>query len=62
MLFSLKNISIGYPIPDAYPMGTDTGTVSRPIDLVGMDICRRLGYNIGSGITIPEHNPTRCHP
>jgi hypothetical protein len=39
-----------------------TGTVSRPIGLVGMDICRSLGYNFGSGIIIPEQNPTRCHP
>jgi hypothetical protein len=30
--------------------------------LVGMDICRSLGYNFGSGIIIPEQNPTRCHP
>jgi hypothetical protein len=43
-------------------MGMGTGTVSRPIDLVGMDICRNLGYNFGSGIIIPEQNPTRCHP
>jgi hypothetical protein len=62
MLFSLKNISTGYSIPDGYPVGTDTGIVSRPIGLVGMDICRRLGYNIGSSSTIPEHNSTRCHP
>jgi hypothetical protein len=39
-----------------------TGTVSRPIGLVGMDICRSLGYNFGSDIIIPEQNPTRCHP
>jgi hypothetical protein len=43
-------------------MDTGTGTVSRPIGLVGMDICRSLGYNFGSGIIIPEQNPTRCHP
>jgi hypothetical protein len=43
-------------------MGMGTGTVSRPIGLVGMDICRSLGYNFGSGIIIiPEQNPTRCH-
>jgi hypothetical protein len=29
---------------------------------VGMDICIRVGYDIGSGIIRPEHNPTRCHP
>jgi hypothetical protein len=29
---------------------------------VGMDICRSLEYNFGSGIIIPEQNPTRCHP
>jgi hypothetical protein len=56
------NISIGYPIPSGYPMGTGTGTVSRPIGLVGMDICRSLGYNFRSGIIIPEQNPTRYHP
>jgi hypothetical protein len=27
-----------------------------------MDICIRVGYDIGSGIIRPEHNPTRCHP
>jgi hypothetical protein len=43
-------------------MGMGTGTVSRPIGLVGMYICRSLGYNFGSGIIIPEQNPTRCHP
>jgi hypothetical protein len=43
-------------------MGTGTGTVSRPIGLVGMDICRSLGYNFRSGIIIPEQNPTRYHP
>jgi hypothetical protein len=43
-------------------MGMGTGTVSRPIGLVGMDICRSLGYNFESGIIIPEQNPTRCHP
>jgi hypothetical protein len=43
-------------------MGMGTGPVSRPIDLVGMDICRSLGYNFGSGIIIPEQNPTRCDP
>jgi hypothetical protein len=43
-------------------MGMDTGTVSRPIGLVGMDICRSLGYNFGSDIIIPEQNPTRGHP
>jgi hypothetical protein len=42
-------------------MDIGTGTVSRPINLVGMDICRSLGYNFGSGIIIPEENPTRCH-
>jgi hypothetical protein len=29
-----NNISTGYP------MDTDTGTVSRPISLVSMDICK----------------------
>jgi hypothetical protein len=43
-------------------MGMGTGIVSRPIDLVGVDICRSLGYNFGSGIIILEQNPTRCHP
>jgi hypothetical protein len=59
-----SNISTGYSIPGRYPMGTGTGTgiVSRPIGLVGMDICISLGYNFGSGIIIPEQNPTRCHP
>jgi hypothetical protein len=57
-----NNISTGYPIPGGYPMGTGTGTVSRPIGLVGMDICRSLGYNFGSGIIIPDQNLTRCHP
>jgi hypothetical protein len=47
-----NNISIGYPIPGGYPMGT--GTVSRLIGLVCMDICRSTGYNFGSGIIIPE--------
>jgi hypothetical protein len=51
-----SNISTGYP------MGTSTGIVSRPIGLVGMDICRSLGFNFGSGIIIPEQNSTRCHP
>jgi hypothetical protein len=57
-----NNISIGYPIPSGYPMGMGTGTVSRPISLVGMDIYRSLGYNFGSDIIIPEQNPTRCQP
>jgi hypothetical protein len=57
-----SNISTGYPIPGGYPMGMGTGTVSRPIGLVGMDICRSLRYNFGLGIIIPEQNPTRCHP
>jgi hypothetical protein len=39
-----------------------TGPFFYPIDLVGMDICIRVGYDIGSGIIRPEHNPTRCHP
>jgi hypothetical protein len=49
-----NNISTGYP------MGM--GTVSLPIGLVGMDICRNLGYNFGSNIIIPKQNLTRCHP
>jgi hypothetical protein len=57
-----SNISTGYPIPGGYPMGTSTGTVSRPIVLVGMDIYRSLEYNFGSDIIILEQNPTRCHP
>jgi hypothetical protein len=57
-----NNISTGYPIPDGYPMGMGTGTVSRPIGLVGMDICRSPEYNFGSGIIIPEQNLTRFHP
>jgi hypothetical protein len=57
-----NNISIGYPIPDGYPMDTGTGTVSHPIGLVGMNIRRSIGYNFESGIIIPEQNPTRCHP
>jgi hypothetical protein len=24
-------------------------------------VCIRDGYDIESGIIIPEHNPTRCH-
>jgi hypothetical protein len=51
-----NNISTGYL------MGTGTSTVSRPIGLVGIDICRSLGYNFGSGIIIPEQNLTRYHP
>jgi hypothetical protein len=43
-------------------MGTCMGTISHLIDVVGMDICRSLGYNFGSGIIIPEQNPTHCHP
>jgi hypothetical protein len=43
-------------------MGMGTGTVSCPIGLVGMDICKSLGYNFGSGIIIPEQNLTRCLP
>jgi hypothetical protein len=42
-------------------VGTGTGPFFYPIDLVGMDICIRVGYDIGSGIIRPEHNPTRCH-
>jgi hypothetical protein len=57
-----SNISTGYPIPDGYPVGTGTGPFFYPIGLLGMDICIRIGYDIGSGIIIPEHNPTRCHP
>jgi hypothetical protein len=57
-----SNISTGYPISGRYPIGTGTVTVSRPIGLVGMDICKSLGYNFRSGIIIPEQNPTRCHP
>jgi hypothetical protein len=57
-----NNISTGYPIPGGYPMGMGTGTVSRPISLVGMDICKIPGYNFGSSIIIPKQNPTRCHP
>jgi hypothetical protein len=43
-------------------VGTGTGPFFYPIDLVDMDICIRVGYDIGSGIIRPEHNPTRCHP
>jgi hypothetical protein len=57
-----NSISTGYPIPGGYPMGTDTGTVSRTISLVGMDICRSLRYYFWSGIIIPEQNLTRCYP
>ena len=57
-----NNISTGYPIPGGYPVDTGTGTISRSIGLVGMDICRSLWYNFGSGIIIPEQNPTHCHP
>jgi hypothetical protein len=57
-----SNIFTGYPIPGGYPVDMGTGTVSRPIGLVGMNICRSLGYNFGLGIIIPEQNPTRCHP
>jgi hypothetical protein len=57
-----NNISIGYPIPGGYLMGTDMGTVSRPIGLVGMDICKSLRYYFRLGIIILEQNPTRCHP
>jgi hypothetical protein len=57
-----SNISTRYPIPGGYPMGTGTGTVSRPIGLVGIDICTNLGYNFGLGIIISKQNPTRCHP
>jgi hypothetical protein len=60
--FVYNNISTGYPIPGGYLMGTGTGTVSRLIGLVGMDIRRSLGYSFGSGIIIPEQNLTRCHP
>jgi hypothetical protein len=42
-------------------MGTGTSTVSHPIGLVGMDICRSIGYNFGSDIIIPEQNLTRYH-
>jgi hypothetical protein len=51
-----------HQIPDGYPVGTGTGPFFYPIDLVGMDICIRVGYDIGSGIIRPKHNPTRCHP
>jgi hypothetical protein len=57
-----NNISTGYPIRGGYPMGMGTSTVSRPIGLVGMDICISLGYNFGLDIIIPDQNPTRCHP
>jgi hypothetical protein len=61
-IYICSNISTGYPIPDGYPVGTGTGPFFYPIGLVGMDICTRVGYDTGSGIIIPEHNPTRCHP
>jgi hypothetical protein len=57
-----NNISTGYPIPCGYPIGMGTGTVSRPINLVGMDIYKSIGYNFRSDIIIPEQNPIRCHP
>jgi hypothetical protein len=43
-------------------MGMGTGTVSRPIGLVGMDICRSLGYNFGLGISIREQNQPAAIP
>jgi hypothetical protein len=39
-------------------VGTGTDPFFYPIDLVGMDICISVGYDIGSDIIIPEHNPT----
>jgi hypothetical protein len=39
-------------------MDTGTGPFVYPIDLVGMNIYIRVGYDIGSDIIIPEHNPT----
>jgi hypothetical protein len=61
-IYIYNSTSTGYPIPDGYPVDTGTGPFFYPIGLVGMDICIRIGYDIGSGIIIPEHNPTRCHP
>jgi hypothetical protein len=57
-----SNISTGYPISGEYPMGTGMGRVSHPINLVGIDICKSLGYNFGLGIIIPKQNPIRCQP
>jgi hypothetical protein len=58
--------TVAYPPDTRNPTDTQWGTGSGPffypIDLVGMGICIRVGYDIGSGIIIPEHNPTRCHP
>jgi hypothetical protein len=36
-------------------MDMGTSTVSRPIGLVDIDICRSLGYNFGSDITKIRH-------
>jgi hypothetical protein len=51
-----------HQIPDTRRIPGGYGSIFYPIDLVGMDICIRVGYDIGSGIIRPEHNPTRCHP
>jgi hypothetical protein len=62
MLCSLKNISTGYPIPD----GTRWVRIQVQF-LVRLAwwiwiFVEDSGDNIGSGITIPKHNPTCCHP
>jgi hypothetical protein len=57
-----SNISTEYPILGRYPMSTGTDTVSRPISLVDINICRSLEYNFRSDIITPKQNSTRCYP
>jgi hypothetical protein len=50
----------GYPIPARNPMGTDMNFY--PLVRVRIQISTRSLFAGGRVITLPDPNPTRCHP
>jgi hypothetical protein len=50
----------GYPIPTQNPIGTDTGTDFY--QWVWVQISTRNHFADGWVISLPDPNPTRCHP
>ena len=52
----------GYPISARYPMGTSTGTKFYPRVESWADMDNPRGYGRGRVFTLPDPNPTHCHP
>jgi hypothetical protein len=50
----------GYPIPTRNPIGTGTGTDFY--QWVWVQISTRNHFADGWVISLPDPNPTRCHP